>query len=270
MAGARKAGPVNLRDWGGPGLPLLLTHGMAAHTHWWDPVVPAWKGTFHAAALDFRGHGDSDWLSSEETYSSSQWVEDIETARKALGWERFILVGHSMGARIALDYAERHGDRLRGVAAIDFLSDMHVSRAKERRRDKIGSFTQPVYENEEIMLAKFRLQPEGTLLDAAGLRELGRHGVRQTPLGWAWKFDWRSFAFPYGPVWPQLPKISVDALIVRGELSPLMTDESMGKIVAALPRGRGAVIAGAHHHVPLDKPTELAAAVAGWAVALPA
>jgi pimeloyl-ACP methyl ester carboxylesterase len=263
----QKAGSVNLRDWGGPGVPLLLTHGMAAHTHWWDPVVPLWKGMFHAAALDFRGHGDSDWLENE-AYTSQVWVDDIENARKALGWDRFILVGHSMGARIALDYAENFGTRLRGVAAIDFLPDFYASR--ERKFEKTRSRPQPVYEDEETMLAKFRLQPPGTLLDERGLRELGRHGVRKTPAGWSWKFDWRSFSFPYGPVWPQLSKISVDALIVRGEHSTVMPRETMDKVVAELPRARGVEIAGAHHHVPLDKPKELAAAVAAWAAGLPA
>jgi pimeloyl-ACP methyl ester carboxylesterase len=263
---SRKAGPVHLRDWGGSGLPLLLTHGMAAHTHWWDAVVPRWNGVFHTAALDFRGHGDSDWI-EDGPYVSERWVEDIETARTALGWDRFILVGHSMGARIALDYAERHGDRLRGVCAIDFLPEFYASRA--RKFSKTRARAQPVYEDEEIMLAKFRLQPPGTLLDSTGLRELGRHGVRQTPLGWSWKFDWRSFSFPYGPVWEQLPKISPEALIVRGEHSNVMPREAMDKVVAGLARGRGLEIAGAHHHIPLDKPAELAAVIASWAATLP-
>ncbi|MEQ1918049.1 MAG: alpha/beta hydrolase, partial [Elusimicrobiota bacterium] len=196
------------------------------------------------------------------------WVEDIETARKALGWYRFILVGHSMGARIALDYAQNHGDRLRGVSAIDFLPEFYESRS--RRHEKTRSRAQPVYDNEEMMLSKFRLQPPGTLLDESGLRELGRHGVRKNPAGWTWKFDWRSFSFPYGPVWDQLPKISVPAHIMRGEHSTVMPREVMDKVVAALPRGRGVEIAGAHHHVPLDKPAELAAAVSAWAAELPA
>lgn len=265
---SKKAEGVHLRDWGGPGAPLLLTHGMAAHTHWWDAVVPRWKGVFHAAALDFRGHGDSDWLAGDEAYVSSRWVEDIETARKAMGWERFILVGHSMGARIALDYAERHGDRLRGVCAIDFLPEFYESRT--RTHEKVRSRSQPVYADEETMLSKFRLQPPGTLLDERALRELGRHGVKKTEAGWSWKFDWRSFLFPYGPVWEQLPKVAVDALIVRGEHSTIMTREVMDRIVAALPRGRGAEIAGAHHHIPLDTPETLAAAVSAWAASLPA
>lgn len=265
---SRKAGAVHLRDWGGPGAPLLLTHGMAAHTHWWDAVVPLWKGVFHAAALDFRGHGDSDWLPGDADYVSSRWVEDIETARKSLGWERFILVGHSMGARIALDYAQVHGDRLRGLAAIDFLPEFYSSRS--RTHEKTRTRSQPVYDNEEIMLEKFRLQPPGTLLDADGLRALGRHGVVKKPEGWTWKFDWRSFSFPYGPVWEQLPHIAVDTLIMRGEHSTVMTAETMDRVVAALPKGRGATVAGAHHHVPLDTPKELAACVSSWAATLPA
>lgn len=260
-----RAGDVFVRDWGGAGQRLLLTHGMAAHTHWWDPVVPHWKGAVHAAALDFRGHGDSGWL-EDEPYRSERWVEDIDAARKALGWDRFVLVGHSMGARIALDYAAVHGPSLRGVCAIDFLPEFYESRS--RRHEKTRSRAQPVYADEETMLAKFRLQPPGTLLDEAGLRELGRHGVRKGPEGWTWKFDWRSFSFPYGPVWPRLAEISVPSLIVRGEHSTVMPREAYARVLAELKGARGVDIAGAHHHVPLDAPRELADAVLAWAAGL--
>jgi pimeloyl-ACP methyl ester carboxylesterase len=262
---SRKIGAVHVRDWGGAGANVLLTHGMAAHTHWWDPVVPHWQGVFRAAALDFRGHGDSDWL-TDEPYLSEKWVADIETARAALGWDRFILVGHSMGARIALDYAEKHGARLRGVAAIDFLPEFRDPRAKEKARTR----PQPTYESEDAMLGKFRLQPPGTLLDENGLRELGRHGVRRSGDVWTWKFDWKSFSFPYGPVWPQLPRITAPALIVRGEHSTVMPKDAYDKVLAALPNARGVDIPGAHHHVPLDTPAELAAELAKWAAELPA
>lgn len=261
---SKKAGAVHLRDWGGPGVPLLLTHGMAAHTHWWDPVVPHWKGALRAAAIDFRGHGDSDWL-KDEAYTSERFVEDIETARRALGWERFILAGHSMGARIALDYARDHGTRLRGVVAIDFLPD---PLQREHKFGKVQNRAQPVYESEELILSKFKLQPVGTLLDAEQLKALGRKSVRQTPGGWTWKFDWRVLSLPYGSVWTQLPAIDVDALIMRGEHSPAMPPPLMEKVAAELPRGRAVEIAGAHHHVSLDKPRELAEAIAAFAAGL--
>ena len=262
-----KFGPVHVRDWGGSGVPILLVHGMAAHTHWWDTVVPHWNNMLHAAAIDFRGHGDSDWLKNE-AYTSERYMEDIETARRALGWDRFLLAGHSMGARIALDYAQRHGSHLLGVAAIDFLPDFHPTR--EHKFGKAQNRAQPVYDSEELMLSKFKLQPTGTLLDAEQLKTLGRNGVRQAPGGWTWKFDWRGLTFPYGSVWPQLPQIAVDALIVRGEHSAILTRAQMEKIAAELPRGRALEIPEAHHHVCLDKPRALAEALAAFAAGLSA
>jgi len=258
----RMAGPVRLRDWGGPGEPLLLTHGMAAHSHWWDRVVPHWKGRFHAVAIDFRGHGDSAWT-PDGAYASETWMSDIETARKALGWERFLLCGHSMGARIALDYACGHGDRLRGLVAIDFLPEVRSDLASSRFARARGR-PQPFYESEELIVGKFRLEPDGTVLAPEELRALGRRSVRGAAEGYTWKFDWRSLHYRLPPVWPQLEKVRVPALLVRGEHSAIMSRPDLERAVRGMPRARGLEIPLAHHHVPLDAPAALAGAVFEW------
>ena len=262
-----KAGSVHVRDWGGSGAPILLLHGMAAHTHWWDDVVPLWSGKLRAAALDFRGHGDSD-RSLDGAYSADLWIEDIETARKALGWERFILCGHSMGARIALTYAQRHPQRLRGVAAVDFLPEVHSNRPSRFKR--ASGRPQPVYTSEDDILSRFRLEPGGTSMSPEKVRALGREGVRREGEGWTWKFDWRCLSLPIPPVWPQLAEIHVPSLMVRGELSAIIDPEDFARVIREVASSRGVTIAGAHHHVPLDAPAELAAAVAEFAASLPA
>ena len=262
-----KAGAVHLRDWGGSGAPILLLHGMAAHTHWWDEVVPHWRGELRAAALDFRGHGDSD-RAPDGVYSADLWIEDIETARRALGWDRFILCGHSMGARIALTYAQRHPARLRGIAAVDFLPELRADRPSRFKR--AGLRPQPVYAGEDDILSRFRLEPGGTIMPDAKVRALGREGVRREGEGWTWKFDWRCLSLPIPPVWPQLAEIEVPALMVRGELSAIIGPEDFTRVTREVAGARGVTIAGAHHHVPLDKPAELAAAVAEFAATLAA
>lgn len=260
----RRAGAVSLTDYGGKGAPLLLTHGMAAHSHWWDEVAPLLTG-FHAVGVDFRGHGDSDWA-ADGVYTSDVWTADIDAARSALGWERFVLVGHSMGARIALDYAEKHPSRLRGLVGVDFLPDFYDSGT--RKYEKTRTRAQPVYEDPGPMTEKYRLQPPGTLLSRDRLSALGRQSLRRAETGWTWKFDWRAFTFPYGPVWPQLPRVTPESLLVRGELSTIVNDADLEKMARAMPRGRTTVVAGAHHHVPLDKPAELAAVILEFAAAL--
>ncbi|HEX4048980.1 MAG TPA: alpha/beta hydrolase [Elusimicrobiota bacterium] len=261
-----KAGPVHLVDWDGPGAPILLTHGMAANTHWWDEVVPRWNGKLRAAALDFRGHGDSD-RTPDGAYTADLWIEDIETARRALGWERFILCGHSMGARIALTYAERHPRRLRGVAAVDFLPEVRSNRPSRFKR--ASGRPQPFYASEDDILSRFRLEPGGTILPPEKVRALGREGVRRGAEGWTWKFDWRCLSLPIPPVWPQLAEIKVPALMVRGGLSDIIDAADFERVTREVAGARGVTIPGAHHHVPLDAPAELAAAVAEFAAALP-
>ena len=262
---AWKAGAVSLRDWGGSGTPILLLHGMAAHSHWWDEVAPRWSGRLRAAALDFRGHGDSDWA-ADGAYSAGLWLEDVETARRALGWDRFLLCGHSMGARMALNYAERHPERLLGVAAVDFLPELKSDRPS--RFSRASGRPQPIYPTKEDAVARFRLEPGGTTLDAAALRALGGESVRPVPGGWSWKFDWRCLSIPITPVWPQLAAIRVPAMTVRGGLSELIGPEDFARVASELRASSAPVIPGAHHHVPLDKPIELADAVAEFAATL--
>jgi pimeloyl-ACP methyl ester carboxylesterase len=257
-----KAGAVHLRDWGGDGPPILLLHGMAAHSHWWDAVAPRWQGVLRAAALDFRGHGDSDWA-ADGVYSADLWMEDIETARRALGWERFILCGHSMGARMALNYAERNPGRLIGVAAVDFLPEVRSNRPS--RFSRASGRPQPVYPTRDDAVARFRLEPGGTTMDAEATRALGLESVRPSGSGWTWKFDWRCLSIPIPPVWPQLAAVRVPALVVRGGLSELIGPEDFARVTADVRALRAVVIPGAHHHVPLDKPAELAEAVAEFA-----
>jgi pimeloyl-ACP methyl ester carboxylesterase len=115
------------------------------------------------------------------------------------------------------------------------------------------------------MVGKYRLQPPGTLLTRAQLDALGRQSLRRADDKWTWKFDWRAFSFPYGPVWPQLPNIRVPALLVRGELSAIVSDADLEKMASLMPDGRAAVVPGAHHHVPLDKPAELASVILAFA-----
>ncbi len=260
---SRKAGPVHIREWPGPGPRILLAHGMAAHTHWWDSVI-AQLGDAHIAAFDFRGHGESDWV-EDGVYTAATWMDDIETARQALGWDRFVLVGHSMGARISLEYAVHRYPRLSGVAAIDFLPEVRPD--KPSRFTRIRGLGQPVYPSADQAAARFRLEPDGTQLSQSELRVLGAYGVRPFKEGFSWKFDWRALShYKIEPVWAQLPQVKTPALLVRGELSTIISREDFNRAGQLMLDSRLLEIPGAHHHVPLDAPRELGRALTQFSV----
>jgi len=246
---------LHLARWGEGGVPVLLVHGMGAHSHWWDDVAPALAAAgLSPVAVDLRGHGDSGWR-ADGVYTTEAFVADVEEARRTLGWERFHLVGHSLGARVALEYAAAHGGRLESLTAIDFLVEGWQG---GRGFDRAKARAQPYYPDEESAVARFRLQPPGTTLDAAALARLGRLSVKRAPEGWTWKFYWRCFGVGVGPVWPTLSRIETPTLIARGTRSALMDEAALRRAAEALPKGRAAAVAGAHHHVPLDNPKDLA------------
>lgn len=256
---------LHLASWGGEGMPLLLAHGMAGTTHWWDTTAPLLTESFRPVALDFRGHGDSGWR-RDGGYTTESWVADIEEARHALGWERMLLCGHSLGGRIALEYAARHPNRLIGMVAVDFLPEFYS--VKSRKIQKTRSRSQPRYADREAMLRKFHLQPAGTLLTEEELRAVAKTALRKDGDAYTWKFDWRAFLYSYGQIWPTLPEIKVPTLIVRGGKSTVMTHADYRRCLEGIAGAKGVEVPEAYHHVPLDTPKAMAEAIADFAQCL--
>lgn len=252
---------INLCDWGGTGEPLLLIHGMGGNTHWWDQVAPLLLAGHHPVAADLLGHGDSD-PAREALYTTDGYVAGIESARSTLGWERMVLVCHSLGARLGLEYARRHPSRLKALVVVDFLTEF--LRGRSRRFERGLALPQPIYKDPELMAQRFHLEPPGTLLDQSSLRSLARHCIRTIPQGFTWKFDWKALRYRYEPIWPVLPYITVPTLLVRGEQSTVMNRADFERVLNEQPRFSGLEIARSHHHVPLDAPRELADAIVGF------
>ena len=104
-------------DWGGDPRrhTLILLHGGAAHAHWWDYVAPALNGSGRVLALDFRGHGRSEWARPPQ-YGLRDYVEDLRGLIDHLG-TRVILVGHSMGGAAAIaEFVQRLGSSKPGAS----------------------------------------------------------------------------------------------------------------------------------------------------------
>jgi pimeloyl-ACP methyl ester carboxylesterase len=109
---------LHARDWGGGGRPVVLLHGLASNARIWDGVAPRLAGAgLRVAALDLRGHGDSD--QPGDGYGFETVARDLEAALAALGLARPVLAGHSWGADVALAYAAGRPGALAGLALVD-------------------------------------------------------------------------------------------------------------------------------------------------------
>jgi pimeloyl-ACP methyl ester carboxylesterase len=114
---------LHYRRWSPPELEstsphIFLLHGLASAAHIWDLVAPllAARG-YIVTALDQRGHGESDKPSSG--YDFDTIVADDAAAAQALHIVRPIIVGHSWGALVALQYAAVHSEQVAALVMVD-------------------------------------------------------------------------------------------------------------------------------------------------------
>jgi pimeloyl-ACP methyl ester carboxylesterase len=97
---------------------ILLVHGLASNAKMWNLVAPKLARTFHVVALDQRSHGLTP-VPADNDFGFSAVCEDMHLVCKELGITRPVVVGHSWGGNVALEYATRYADSVAGVVMID-------------------------------------------------------------------------------------------------------------------------------------------------------
>lgn len=97
---------------------LLFLHGVASnHTRWSEflkhsSVSDSWD----TVRLDLRGHGQSHLRGAA---SHERWCDDLRALLDACGYEHAVVVGHSLGANLAVFFAQRYPQRVAGLILID-------------------------------------------------------------------------------------------------------------------------------------------------------
>ncbi|NNF91000.1 MAG: alpha/beta hydrolase [Boseongicola sp.] len=111
-------------DVAGSGPPVLLLHGFPETRAMWDQVVPVLAGEFTVVTADLRGYGASakpEPTEDASNYSFRAMGGDLLGLMTALGFERFHLVGHDRGARVAYRVVRDATDRISSLALMDIV-----------------------------------------------------------------------------------------------------------------------------------------------------
>jgi pimeloyl-ACP methyl ester carboxylesterase len=97
---------------------LLLTSWAIVHARQWKAQVPYLSRHFQVVTVEGRGNGRADRPGTQEAYADREYVDDVVTVLDALGIERAVVGGLSMGGRHALQLAAWYPERAAGVIAI--------------------------------------------------------------------------------------------------------------------------------------------------------
>ena len=232
--------------------PIVLLHGGHQSAHSWDLVSLHLAQWFRVLALDQRGHGDSEWA-RDVSYGNHEMSLDAEAFIAALGLERPILMGHSMGGRNSLLLVRRKPSLLRAVVIVDVGPEV-----SERGRAVIAGF---VRDNEEFdNLEQFvrNVQRYDPYRSREHIERTVKYNMLQRADG---KFVSKCDANPrrLGMVrgsgllenitLEDARAFDVPLLVVRGADSRILTEVAAQRFYDALPRGTLVTVPNCGHNV---------------------
>src|SRR5918993_5765313 len=234
----------------GTGAPVILIHGLAASLHDWDDLIPALTENSYAAyAPDLLGHGDSPRLDSRAY--QMDWIFDhfFHWMKSLRLTEPAILIGHSLGGHIALQYARRVSAWTRGLVLVNpFYSPSQLPRLlrKTYGRANLGG---TLVEKAPNWLFRLLVDMSSVAMghSVGALHSLPERIRAQTAL------DFRRTApgvyhLPNAmyDMTPFLHEINTPALVVWGDRDKTLFPASFARLVNELPKARGDAFRAGH------------------------
>ncbi|MGB4074754.1 alpha/beta fold hydrolase [Pseudomonas sp.] len=178
------------------GVPVIALHGWLDNAASFARLAPLLPG-LRIVALDFAGHGHSDHRPPGGSYAIWDYAHDVLQVAEQFGWQRFSLLGHSMGAIVSVLLAAAMPERIERLALIDGL--IPYTGEAETAPQKLGEAlkaqlalagkSKPVYA-EFDRAVEARMRGVGAVSrEAAEL--LAQRGLMPVPGGYTWRTDSR-------------------------------------------------------------------------------
>jgi (E)-2-((N-methylformamido)methylene)succinate hydrolase len=231
---------------------VVLIHGVGMNHSVWAPQIDALTAHFQVLAYDMHGHGESALPSAQPTLA--EYASQLELLLDALKIERAHVVGHSMGALVALEFALTFPARTSSVVAMNAVYD----RTPEQRAavmNRASTLDQSAADGGvDATIARWFGEPVPAHLEASA-RDLQTLLLNVNAVGYARTY--RLFASSDDAHVGRLASLAMPALFLTGEFDPNSSPAMSEAMAAASAKGRAEVIDGARHMMNVTDPARV-------------
>ena len=241
----------------GTGKPLLILHGLFGSADNWQTLGKQFAENFTVYLIDLRNHGQSP---HSDEWDYQVMSEDILELINAEELNKVILLGHSMGGKVAMQFTVSHSERVEKLVVVD-IGPKKYPVTNQFVIDAIDSLDLDIYKNRKE-------------IDEKLIPMIPDYGTRQfllKNLYWndeqklAWKFNYpvlKEKIKAVGEVTP-MPEtpIEIPVIFIKGEKSDYIFSGDIKLITEMFPQAKIVTMPGAGHWVHADKPQEFFKAV---------
>ena len=238
---------------------LVFLHYWGGTSRTWRKVTAELEEQFKTVAYDARGWGKSDKASAG--YKMADLAGEALSLVKALGIKHYVLVGHSMGGKVAQLAASRRPEGLLGLILVAPAQPTPRRNPDEMREGQLRA-----YDNRENVLktiASGRLTarpPAPEILEQ--IAEDSMSGSREATMAYPMESILEDIS-------PEVAKINVPIILLAGELDQVDSIERhKTEVLAYLPNAEFKIVKGSGHLIPIDEPVQLAKEIASFTTRL--
>ena len=255
-------------EWPAPKPTLVFLHPSSGYGRMWEETAKHLGSRFHVYALDQRGHGASDRPDGD--YSAEEYANDLQLFFTAVGIDKAILAGQSLGGRVGMVFAAVYPERTVGLALV---GGPHMSNFFPTRQAVISVLgaAQRMLESESEFPSKDaafaylrKLRPRDR---EEALRHRLEHNLSPAGSGWSVKYDKVRVALGLAHMADDLRKYATrtacPVAILRGSHGSELTLED-AKLVAGCWKNATVIDVEGDYALQMENPKGLAEALIRW------
>lgn len=251
------------------GIPTLALHGWQDNGGSFSKLAPLLEG-MRIVVVDLPGHGLSTWKPSGVPYVFFDWVLDGFDIANALNWDRFQLLGHSMGAGISSLMAGTLPERISRMVLIEGLGPQSAPSSDapnllKHSAQELQKECMPIRSADSFEEALSRRQGATQFLLEESVRTLLGRGLREESGGFSFRQDPRlrhrsPFRYTEEQVLAFLEEIRCPTLLIQAEDGWPFPEEIFTRRFDSVSEINRVIVPG-NHHVHLDAPLQVLPAI---------